>query len=303
MQQHIISLNMIQKNTLQAALLLALMGFAFGCAQTRPVTEQAAQTAPPPPDQTTRQPTNEVPAQGLNDSPRHHEWVAVPQGDRQVQSYIAYPETDKKATAVIVIHENRGLTDWERNVADQLAAAGYLAIAPDLLSGAGPDGGRTSDFASSDAAREAIYQLPPQQVTADLHAVYEFVSRLPAANGKVAVVGFCWGGSQAFRMATTHPNLAAAFVFYGTGPDSKDAISQIRAPVFGFYGGNDARVNATIPKSEELTKEAGKVYQPVIYEGAGHAYMRAGAQPDASPANKAAREESWERLLTLLGQL
>ena len=294
---------MTPKPLLRASFYTLLAVFAFACAQTRPVTEQAAQTVPQPPGQTTRQPTNEVPAQGLNDSPRHHEWVSVPQGDRQVQAYLAYPELDSSATAVIVIHENRGLTDWERNVADQLAAAGYLAIAPDLLSGAGPNGGRTSAFASPDAAREAIYQLPPQQVTADLHAVYDFVSRLPAANGKVAVAGFCWGGAQAFRMAATHPNIDAAFVFYGTGPDSKEAVSQIRVPVFGFYGGNDARVNATIPKTEELMKEAGKTYQPVVYEGAGHAYMRAGAQPDASPANKAAREQSWDRLLTLLSQL
>jgi carboxymethylenebutenolidase len=208
-----------------------------------------------------------------------------------------------KATAVIVIHENRGLTDWERGVADQLAAAGYIAIAPDLLSGTAPGGGRTSDFASPDAAREGISKLPPQQVTADLNEVYNFVQKMPAASGKVAVAGFCWGGSQTFRMAAANPNLAAAFVFYGTGPDNPEVISQIRVPVFGFYGGNDARVNATIPKSEALMQEAGKTYQPVIYEGAGHAYMRSGAQPDASPENKAAMERSWDRLLTLLSQL
>lgn len=283
--------------------LLVLVLVSFACAQNRPITEQAAQTVPQPPGPPTEPPTQAVQAQGLNQTPRHHEWVVVPQGDRQVHSYMAFPELDSSATAVIIIHENRGLTDWERTVADQLAAAGYLAIAPDLLSGTGPNGGRTSDFASPDAAREGIYQLPPQQVTADLNAVYDFVSRLPAANGKVAVAGFCWGGSQAFRMAANNPNLEAAFVFYGSGPDNPEIISQIRVPVFGFYGGNDARVNATIPKSEALMQEAGKTYQPVIYEGAGHAYMRAGAQPDASPENKAARERSWDRLLTLLSQL
>jgi carboxymethylenebutenolidase len=282
--------------------MLSLAAFTFACGQ-RPITDHAAQTIPQPPGQNMDRPTTPVPADRLSDSPRHHEWVAVPQGERQVHSFVAYPERQDKATAVIVIHENRGLTDWERGVADQLAAAGYIAIAPDLLSGTAPGGGKTSDFASPDAAREGISKLPPQQVTADLNAVFDYVRQLPAANGKVAVAGFCWGGSQTFRMATNNSNLFAAFVFYGTGPDSPEAISQIQVPVFGFYGGNDARVNASIPKSEELMKQAGKTYQPVIYEGAGHAYMRSGEAPDAAPANQAAREQSWQRLTTLLGQL
>ncbi|CAN5846148.1 hypothetical protein BH24BAC1_BH24BAC1_35410 [soil metagenome] len=276
--------------------------FSFSCAN-RATTEQAAQTTPPPPGQTSSAPTSPVPSQRLDESPRHHDWVAVPQGDRLVHSFVAFPERPDRATAVIVIHENRGLTDWERGVADQLAAAGYIAIAPDLLSGTAPGGGKTSDFASSDAAREGISKLPPQQVTADLNAVYEYVRRLPAASGKVAVAGFCWGGSQTFRMATNNPNLAAAFVFYGTGPDNPDAIRQIRMPVYGFYGGNDARVNASIPKTEALMKEAGKTYLPVKYEGAGHAYMRSGEAPDAETANRVARDQSWERWLTLLAGL
>ena len=280
--------------------MLAVTAVFCTCAQTRPISESTAQAAPPPPGQTTTQTTPAAPDQQLNESPRHHEWVAVPNGDRQVHSYLVFPEVQNKATAVIVIHENQGLNDWARSVADQLAAAGYLAIAPDLLSGAAPGGGKTSDFASADAAREAIYNLSPEQVTSDLDAVFAYVSKLPAANGKVAVAGFCWGGSQSFRMATNNPNLEAAFVFYGTGPDSEEAVSQIKIPVYGFYGGNDARVNATIPTSAALMKEAGKIYEPVIYEEAGHGYMRSGEAPDASPANKAAREKSWERILRLL---
>ncbi len=241
--------------------------------------------------------------QRLADSPRHHEWVAIKHGARTLHSYLVFPEAKGKVPALVVIHENRGLTDWVRSVADQLAELGYIAIAPDLLSGMAPNGGRTSDFPDADAAREAISRLPPEQVTADLNAAADYVAKLPACNGKVAVAGFCWGGSQSFRFATNRANLAAAFVFYGTGPDDKEAIARIRCPVYGFYGGNDARVNATVPKSEALMKEAGKVFEAVTYEGAGHAFMRLGEEPDAAEANKKAREQAWARWKALLKRI
>lgn len=240
----------------------------------------------------------------LDKSPRHQEWVQVKNGDRTVHSFLVYPEVKNKALAVVVIHENRGLTDWVRSVADQLAEAGYIAIAPDLLSGMAPNGGRTSDFADGTAIGQAFAKLSPDQVTADLNAVADHVSKLPAANGKVVVAGFCWGGGQTFRFATNRPNLAAAFVFYGTGPDNAEAIAKIKAPVYGFYGGNDARVNATIPKSQELTKAAGKTYDPVTYEGAGHGFMRAGEDPaNTVEANKKARDQAWVRVKEILKKL
>lgn len=238
----------------------------------------------------------------LEKSPRHHEWVKVQHGDRTVHAFLVFPEVKDKVPAVVVIHENRGLTDWVRSVADQLAEAGYIAIAPDLLSGAGPGGGKTSDFPSQDAAREAIGKLPPDQVTADLDAVADHVSKLPASNGKVAVAGFCWGGAQTFRFATNRPSIAAAYVFYGTGPE-ESAIAKIQAPVYGFYGENDARVNATIDKSAAAMKSAGKTYEPAIYKGAGHGFMRAGEEPGAMPANKQAREDAWARWKDLLKKL
>lgn len=238
----------------------------------------------------------------LESSPRHHEWVQIKHGERTVHAYLTFPEVSEKVPAVLVIHENMGLTDWVRSVADQLAEAGYIAIAPDLLSGMAPNGGRTSDFPSRDAAREALYNLSADQVTADLNATFDYAAKLPAANGKVAVAGFCWGGAQTFRYATNNSNIAAAFVFYGTGPDSA-AIANIKCPVYGFYGGNDNRVNASIPKITEWTKAAGKIYEPVIYEGAGHGFMRAGEQPDASEANKKARMEAWERWNNLLKKM
>ena len=238
----------------------------------------------------------------LEKSPRHHEWVQVKHGERVVHAFLVFPEVSRKATAVVVIHENRGLTDWVRSVADQVAEAGYIAIAPDLLSGMAPGGGKTSDFASGDAALEGISKLPPDQVTADLNAVADYVAKLPAANGKVVVSGFCWGGAQTFRFATNRPSLAAAFVFYGTGPASAEDLARVPCPVYGFYGGNDERVNATIPKSEELMKAAGKTYEAVIYEGAGHGFMRSGEEPDASPANKKALDEGWVRWKALLAK-
>lgn len=242
--------------------------------------------------------------QKLEKSPRHQEWVKVKNGTRMVNSFVVYPEVKSKATAVIVIHEIMGLTDWVRSVADQLAEAGYIAIAPDFLSGVGANGGGTSTFADRAAVGQAIRDLPPDQITADLNAVADYVAKLPAANGKVAVSGFCWGGSQTFRFATNRPNLAAAFVFYGSGPDNPEAIAKIKAPVYGFYGGSDARVNATIPKSEELMKAANKKYEPVIYEGAGHGFMRAGEDPaNTNEANKKARDEAWTRWKALLKKL
>jgi carboxymethylenebutenolidase len=238
--------------------------------------------------------------QSLEKSPRHQEWVTVKHGNRVVHAFLVYPEVSRKATAVVVIHENQGLTDWVRSVADQLAAQGYIAIAPDLLSGMAPGGGKTSDFPDAGAAREAIYKLQPDVVTADLNAVTDHVRKLPAATGKVAVAGFCWGGSQSFRFATTRADLAAGFVFYGTGPQE---VAGIRAPVYGFYGGDDARVNATIPKSEELMKQAGKRFEPVTYPGAGHGFMRSGEDPAGSEPNRAARDQAWRRWLDLLKKM
>jgi carboxymethylenebutenolidase len=239
----------------------------------------------------------------LEKSPRHLEWVKVKHGDREVNCFVAYPEVKDKATSVVVIHEIFGLTDWVRGVADQLAEAGYIAIAPDLLSGTAPGGGGTAELGGADAVRKAISSLAPDQVTADLNAAATYVASLPAANGKVAVGGFCWGGSQSFRFATNNKNLKAAFVFYGTGPESEQDLARIQCPVYGFYGGNDARVTSTVTKTADLMKKADKTYEPVTYEGAGHGFMRAGEAPDASAENKQAREQGWKRWLDLLKKI
>lgn len=239
----------------------------------------------------------------LEKSPRHLEWVKVKAGAREVNCFVAYPEVKDKATAVVIIHEIFGLTDWVRGVADQLAEAGYIVIAPDLLSGAAPGGGGTAELGGGDAVRKAISGLKPEQITADLNAVVDYVTKLPSCNGKVAVGGFCWGGTQTFRFATNNKEIKAGLVFYGSGPEKEEEIARINCPIYGFYGGNDNRVNATIPKSTELMKKAAKTYEPVTYEGAGHGFMRAGEAPDANAANQKARAEAWQRVKELLQKL
>lgn len=253
--------------------------------------------------------------QRLAKSPRHQEWVKVKNGNREVNSFIVYPEVKSNATAVIVIHEIFGMTDWVQSVADQLAEAGYIAIAPDLLSGMGPNGGGTSSFTERNAVGQVIRDLPPDQITADLNAVASYVSKVTGANGKVVVGGFCWGGGQTFRYATNNPDIKAAFVFYGAtptisaeGPEKgmvdKAALARIKAPVYGFYAGNDARINAALPKTGETMKEVNKRFDPVTYEGAGHGFMRAGEDPaNTVEANKKARDEAWARWKDLLKQV
>ncbi|HTI72562.1 MAG TPA: dienelactone hydrolase family protein [Candidatus Limnocylindria bacterium] len=239
----------------------------------------------------------------LEKSPRHQEWVKIKHGDREVNCFVVYPEVKEKATAVLVIHEIFGLSDWARCAADELAEAGYIAIAPDLLSGVAPNGGGTKELGSQDAAVKAVSSLPGDQVTADLNAAADYVAKLPACNGKVAVAGFCWGGSQTFRFATNNKDVKAAFVFYGSGPSKEEDIARISAPVYGFYAGNDNRVNASIPASTDLMKKASKTYEPVTYDGAGHGFMRAGESPDANEPNKNAREAAWKRLKERLQKL
>jgi carboxymethylenebutenolidase len=233
-------------------------------------------------------------------SPRHREWVTVKHGDRSVETLVVYPESKEKRPVVLIIHEIFGMTDWVEDLADQVAAAGYIAVAPDLLSGMGPNGGRSTSFAEGKSF-DAVSHLNPDQVTADLNAAADYGLKLPAANGKLFVGGFCWGGGQTFRFATNRGDLSAAFVFYGP-PPAADAMARIKAPVYGFYAGNDARIGATIPDAVTQMKAAGKAYEPVTYDGAGHGFMRAGEAPDANDANKKARTDAWVRWKELLAK-
>lgn len=239
----------------------------------------------------------------LEVSPRHQEWVELKNGARTVKAFVVYPEIKTKATVVILIHEIMGMTDWVQSVADQLAEKGYIAIAPDFLSGMGPGGGRTDSFPDQGKVREAISGLSASQVMGDLDAALDYGKSLPSANGKVVVTGFCWGGAQAFAFATHNPALKAAFVFYGTPPKSDDDLKNIKAGVYGFYGEDDNRVTSTVPETYERMKKTTSTYEAVIYEGAGHGFMRTGEQPDPVADNKKARDEAWKRMLSILARL
>ena len=238
--------------------------------------------------------------QKLDKSPRHQEWAKIKYGSRTVNAFVVYPEVSHKAPVVLLIHEIFGLSDWARSMADDIAAMGYIVIAPDLLSGDGPSGGGTSAFPDMQATIKAVSGLDPAVVTADLNATADYALKFPAANGKLAVAGFCWGGGKSFLFATQRKDLSAAFVFYGPPPPA-DSIKDITAPVYGFYGGSDARISATVPDTKTAMAAAGKTYQPVIYDGAGHGFMRAGEDPaNTNPANITARNQGLARLEALL---
>ena len=237
----------------------------------------------------------------LENSPRHGEWVKIStESGREVNAFIVFPEIKENATSVIVIHEIFGLTDWIRQVGDELAKAGFVAICPDFLSGMGPNGGGTDSF-GGDNVRRAIRDLDPDQITADLKAVTKYVRDLPATTDTVAVSGFCWGGAQSFRFATNDDSLKAAFVFYGSPPDTA-ALGKITCPVYGFYGENDNRINSTIESTKEAAKSADVTYEPVIYSGVGHGFLRRGMAADASEAQKTVTSEAWERWVNLLNK-
>ncbi len=232
----------------------------------------------------------------MEKSPRHREYVEIKSGERTLKAFVVYPESKDKTPVVLVVHEIFGLTDWVKGLCDELAEGGVIAICPDLLSGqAYPD--------DVDGAVKAISALPKPQVKADLDATSDYALKIPACNGKLAVCGFCWGGGWAFDYANVNAKLKSAYSFYGTAPDDASKVKTISCPVYGFYGGNDERVNATIPGAKELMKAAGKKYEPILYGGAGHGFMREGESPTASEPNKRAHDQAWERWKKLLKQL
>jgi carboxymethylenebutenolidase len=246
-------------------------------------------------------PGQEGAAAALESSPRHGEWadVAMPGGGKPIRTWIVYPERKDKAPVVLVIHEIFGLTDWIRAVADTLAADGFIAVAPDLLSGLGPGGGGTEAMESRDATVAAVRGLAPEVVVARLNAVRTHALALPAASGKSATLGFCWGGATSFAYAAAQPALNAAVVYYGTGPDAA-ALAKIDAPVLGLYGGDDARVTATLADTASEMKKLGKTYSSAVYDGAGHGFLR--QQEEREGANLKASQQAWPVTLAFLRQ-
>lgn len=235
-------------------------------------------------------PSGEDAAGQLRDSPRHGEWAMIDVGSRDsVRAWVVYPERSDAAPVVVVIHEIFGLTTWVRAVADQLAAEGFIAIAPDLLTGRDVERGADGD-PEREAAVRAVRSLDPDRVHARLRAVSTWGTGLPASTDRYGVVGFCWGGSTSFAHATRDPELDAAAVFYGSSPEGS-ALEDVRAPVLGLYGGDDERVNATIPRADSVLSALGRTYEVNVYDGAGHGFLR--QQEGRDGANRAATEKAW----------
>ena len=234
----------------------------------------------------------------LQDSPRHGEFVDVPYGDGKLRTWVVYPERKDRAGIVLVIHEIFGLSSWARALGDQLAADGFIAVVPDLISGMGPGGGGTESVASRDEVVQLIRGLSPGEARARLDAVRAWAMKLPSANGKLGTMGFCWGGGRSFEYAAVEPPPQAAVVFYGTSPDSATLL-RVRAPVLGLYGGDDARVNATIEPAQSVLKGVpGSRYEPIRFDGAGHGFMR--QQEGREGANLRAAQKAWPRAIAFL---
>jgi carboxymethylenebutenolidase len=245
-------------------------------------------------------------ARALKESPRHGEWVNIKLADgTALNSWVVYPERKDKAGVVLVIHDIGGMRDWPRALGDQLAQDGFIAIVPDFLSGKGPNGGGSESLGS--AIGTAIRDLKPDEVNARLNAAMDYGRKLPSANGKVGVVGFCWGGARSFGYATAQPNLQAAVVYYGELPGStaeaapEADAAKITAPVLGLYGSNDNRINSTLPATTAAMKKLGKSYETHIFEGAGHGFL--GNQAGAAGANLKAAEEAWPITLAFFRKL
>ena len=278
---------------------LLLLPLASGCTGDARASgdEHAAHDEPAAPGAAVQDP--QLPADGeaanarLAASPRHGEWAMVDAGNGDsVRAWVVYPERSEAAPVVLVVHEIFGLSNWVRGVADQLAAEGFIAIAPDLLTGHGvPDG---PDGADPEAARTAIRDLQPADVQRRLDAVARYGTSLPAATDRYGIVGFCWGGSTSFSHAVHAPDLGASVVYYGTSPDA-GVLESIQAPVLGLYGSEDARVNATIEPAATAMAAAGKTFEHETYPGAGHGFLRQQGGQDG--ANLEASRGAWQRTI------
>ena len=265
--------------------------------QTAPAAQPATRNAnlPPSGDNNGAQAIEQ-----LKSSPRHGEWVDIKGSDgTPIKAFVVFPERKEKAPVVIVIHEIFGLSDWIRGVTDQLAKEGFVAIAPDFLSGRGPNKGGSQELGSQGSTQE-IRNVTPDDTVRILNDVRTYALALPAGNGKVAAMGFCWGGGTTFTYALRQPALNAGVSYYGPMPADPAAYANAKVPVLGLYGANDARVNANIEVAKTGMANAKATYEPHIFEGAGHGFLRQQAGNQNAPNNMAATEQAWKLTLDFL---
>lgn len=266
----------------RALLLLAPFSLAVGACSVQSVADEPLAGGVPAGATTV--------AARLQASPRHAEWAMIPTtagSSDSIAAWVVYPERRDNAPVVVVIHEIFGLSSWVRGVADQLAADGFIAIAPDLLSI--ERGGATTDSMAFADARAMIGKVTPDKMNAMVAAVAQYGMALPAAAKSYGVVGYCWGGSASFNHAVFGaPGLKAAVVYYGSSPTAEN-IAKVRIPVLGLYGENDQRVNATIARADSTMRAVGATFEQRTYVGAGHGFLRAQDQT----ANAEASKQAW----------
>lgn len=218
--------------------------------------------------------------------------VTYKNGDVNLSGYLSKPMKKGKYPAILVIHENRGLNEHTRDVARRFAAAGYVALAADALSRKGG----TGSFETPDKAREAFATLDMAQVSGDLNAGLAFLNAHEnVKKGKLASIGFCWGGARSFKLATEPNDLKAAVVFYGTAPTDEE-LAKVHVPVLGIYGEKDTRITSKVPEVEAAMKKYKKTYEYKIYAGADHAFFN----DTGERYNAEAAKDAWTRTLAFL---
>lgn len=290
----------------------ALLTLAAACASSPSMTHDhgamsgmapAASAAPTPGVGAANLPPDAAGAVArLNASPRHGEYVTVRSGRDSVRAFVVYPQRSTRAPVVVVVHEIFGLSSWVRAVADQLAAEGYIAIAPDFLTGYPAQG--DPDQVGVQAAVQQISNLDVEQVQRRITMAADYATGQPSALPQYGVVGFCWGGSISFGHAIaaasqTSPAMRASVVYYGSAPKPAQ-LAQERAPILGLFGGNDARVVATLPPADSTLRALGRTHDFVIYPGAGHGFLR--QQSDSTGANLRATRQAWPRTVAWFKQ-
>ena len=194
--------------------------------------------------------------------------VQIPGGAGEQEAYVVRPQDGRPAPAVVLIHENKGIVPYITDTARRLAAAGFVAVAPDLLSRLGGTGA----FDSQDDVIAALATIDAVDVTADVRAAIDWAAEQDFVRGdRIGILGFCYGGGVAWRVLTEEPRLAAGVPFYGPVPDV-DAVPRICAPVLAVYGAKDERITSMLPAIREEMERHGKTFHPVVFEGAGHAF-------------------------------
>lgn len=226
-----------------------------------------------------------------------HEWVDIALGRTKLHTWIEYPQGETKAPIVIVMHYDAGLDDLQRALADQVASAGFIAVAPDLLSGMSPHGGNFDSFPFQDDAIRALAKMKPDEIMRRYKAAYDYGMKLPEANGKSASLGCGVGGTYSFRFAAEETRLNAAVVIYGMPPDEA-TMAKINAPVLGLYGEDDPAVVSTIDPTAATMKRLGKSFESHIYPHATHFFMTYAVEGENGPAVA----QSWPVAIAFLKQ-